>query len=69
MEIERVIFVCISPSKLQEIRIPIMIRQMGVEMEVKCIFPEFGFEIFFLYRERTHVKIKFWVKNTLVASY
>ena len=30
---------------------------------------EFGLEIFFLYHEINLLKIKFWVKNTLVASY
>ena len=30
---------------------------------------EFGLEIFFQYREINHLEIKFWVKNTLLASY
>jgi len=42
---------------------------MGVKIEVKRFDPEFRFKIFFLYCEITHLKIKFLVKNTLVASY
>ena len=38
-------------------------------MEVLHLVHEFGFEIFFLYREINHLKIKFWEINTLVASY
>ena len=30
---------------------------------------KFGLEIFSLYREITHLKIKFWVKNMLLVSY
>ena len=41
----------------------------GVKMEVKRIAPEFGLEIFFLYHVINHLEIKFWVTNTLVASY
>ena len=37
-------------------------------MEVDCFVHEFGFEILFLYHEINHLKIKFWVKNMLVAS-
>ena len=38
-------------------------------MEVLRVVQEIGFEIFFLCREITHLKIKFWEINTLVASY
>ena len=38
-------------------------------MEVLHLVHEIGFEIFFLCRERNHLKIKFWEINTLVASY
>ena len=38
-------------------------------MEVKRFAHEFGLEIFFLYRGTNHLEMKFWVKNTLVASY
>ena len=38
-------------------------------MEVLHLVHEFDFEIFFLYREINHLKIKFWEINTLVASY
>ena len=38
-------------------------------MEVLRVVQEIGFEIFFLCREINHLKIKFWEKNTLVASY
>ena len=38
-------------------------------MEVQRFVHEFGFEIFFLYRQIIHLKIKFWLKNRLVASY
>ena len=69
MEIERVIFVCISASMFPEIWIQIIIRYMGVKMEVLCFVPEFGFEIFFLYRESTLLKFKFCAKKTLVTSY
>ena len=37
-------------------------------MDVYCFVHEFGFEILFIYREINYLKIKFWVKNTLVAS-
>ena len=38
-------------------------------MEVLRVVQEIGVEIFFLYREINHLKIKFWEVNTLVASY
>ena len=38
-------------------------------MEVLNLVHEIGLEIFFLCREMNHLKIKFWEKNTLVASY
>ena len=38
-------------------------------MEVLHLVHEIGFEIFFLCREMNQLKIKFWVVNTLVASY
>ena len=38
-------------------------------MEVLRLVQEIGFEIFFLYREINHLKIKFGEINTLVASY
>ena len=38
-------------------------------MEVLHLVHEIGFEIFFLCREMNHLKIKFWERNTLVASY
>ena len=38
-------------------------------MEVLRVVQEIGFEIFFLYLEMNHLKIKFWEVNTLVASY
>ena len=37
-------------------------------MEVLHFLLEIGFEIFFLCREITHLKIKFWEINTLVVS-
>ena len=38
-------------------------------MDVLRVVQEIGFEIFFLYREINHLKIKFWEINTLVVSY
>ena len=38
-------------------------------MEFLRFVQEIGFEIFFLCREINHLKIKFWLTNTLVASY
>ena len=38
-------------------------------MEVLRFAHEFCWENFFLYREINNLEIKFWVKNTLVASY
>ena len=38
-------------------------------MEVLPLVQEIGFQIFFLYNEMNHLKIKFWEINTLVASY
>ena len=38
-------------------------------MEVLRFVQEIGFEIFFLCHEINHLKIKFWERNTLVASY
>ena len=38
-------------------------------MEVLHLVHEIVFEIFFLCHEMNHLKIKFWEKNTLVASY
>ena len=38
-------------------------------MEVLHIVQEIVFEIFFLFREINHLKIKFWEINTLIASY
>ena len=38
-------------------------------MEVLRVVQEIGFEIFFLWREINHLKIKFYEINTLVASY
>ena len=38
-------------------------------MEVLRVVQEIAFEIFFLCREINHLKIKFCVINTLVASY
>ena len=38
-------------------------------MEVLRFVQEIGFEIFFLYREINHLKIKFGESNALVASY
>ena len=38
-------------------------------MEVLRFVHEIGFEIFFLCHEINHLKIKFWERNTLVASY
>ena len=37
-------------------------------MDVQRFVPKFGLEIFFLYREITHLKIGLWVKNTSVAD-
>ena len=36
-------------------------------MDVERFVPELGFEIFFLYHQITHLKIRLWVKNTLVV--
>ena len=38
-------------------------------MEVLCFVQEIGFEIFFQCHEINHLKIKFWERNTFVASY
>ena len=38
-------------------------------MEVLRFVQEIGFEIFFLCHEMNHLKVKFWERNTLVASY
>ena len=38
-------------------------------MEVLHLVHEFDFEIFFQCRKINHLKIKFWEKNTIVASY
>ena len=38
-------------------------------MEVLRVVQEIDFEIFFQCREINHLKIKFWEKNNLVASY
>ena len=38
-------------------------------MEVLRLVQEIGFEIFFLCHEMNHLKVKFWERNTLVASY
>ena len=43
---------------------PIDGRKSGSVM----FYSQFGMEIFFLYHEDNHLRIKFWVKNTLVAS-
>ena len=69
MEIKRVILIWICPTELPEIRIPIMRRWKGVKVVVERFANEFGLEIFFLYHEINNLKIKFWVENTLVASY
>ena len=68
MEIKRVIVICISAIELPELRIPIMCRWRGLQMEVQRFAHKFGLEIFFLYREINNFEIKFWVKKTLVAS-
>ena len=41
----------------------------GVKMVVKRFAREFGLEIFSLHHEINHLEIKFWVKDTLMASY
>ena len=38
-------------------------------MEVLRFVQEIGLELFFLFREINHLKIKFWESNTFVASY
>ena len=38
-------------------------------MEVERFALEFCLEIFDLYRVINHLEVKFWAKNTLVASY
>ena len=38
-------------------------------MEVLRFVQEIGLEIFFLCHEINHLKVKFWERNTLVASY
>ena len=38
-------------------------------MEVLCFVQEIGFDILFLCHEINHLKIKFWERNTFVASY
>ena len=38
-------------------------------MEGYRFVQEIGIEVFFLFREINHLKIKFWERNTLVASY
>jgi len=69
MEIGRVIVVCISPTGLHEIRIPIFCQWTGLKMEVQRFAHECGLEIFFLYQEINNLEIKYWVKKTLVPSY
>ena len=69
MEIKSLIVVWKCLTVLPEIRIPVMCRQERVKMEVKRFNHKFGLEIFFLYRGINHLKMKFWVKNSLVASY
>ena len=68
-KIKRVIVIRIWATELPDIRIPIMCRLRGVKMEDWRFVQEIGLEIFFLYREINHPKIKFWEKNMLVASY
>ena len=36
---------------------------------ILTFFQEIGIEVFFICREINHLKIKFWKRNTLVASY
>ena len=69
MEIEKVIVICISPTELLEIRIPIFWEWTGVKMEVQRFAHECGLEIFFLYQEINNLEIKYWVKKMLVARY
>ena len=38
-------------------------------MEVLRFVQEIGIEVFFLRRVINHLKIKFWERNTFVASY
>ena len=38
-------------------------------MEVLRFVQEIGFEIFFLCHEMNQLKVKFWERKTLVASY
>ena len=38
-------------------------------MEVLRFVQEIGPELFFLFREINHLKIKFWESNTFAASY
>ena len=38
-------------------------------MEVLRVVQEIDFEMFFQCREMNHLEIKFWEKNTFVASY
>ena len=38
-------------------------------MEVYRFVQEIGIVVFFLFREINHLKIKFWERNTLMASY
>ena len=69
MEIKTVIVLWICPTELPEKRIPIICRCWGVKMEVERFALEFCLEIFVLYRVINHLEVKFWAKNTLVASY
>ena len=68
-KIKIVVVVWIWPIELPEIRIPIMCWLRSVKMEVQRFVEEIGFEIFYQYREINHLKIEFWEKNTLLASY
>ena len=69
IEIKRFIVHWVCPAEVPEIRIPVMCKWRGVQIEEYWFAHEFGKEIFFLYREINNPEIKFWVKNMLVASY
>ena len=57
MEIERVIDVCIWPSELPEMWIPIMRRFKGIKVEVQRFVLEFGSEIVLLSHRVNHLRI------------
>jgi hypothetical protein len=42
---------------------------VGENTQDQCFVPKFGLEIFFLYREFSLLKIRYWLKIVSAASY